>query len=75
MIRTSGKCKWKVKVMRDSSIFGIFTVLKKEIFDLVIFNAQLLMFDFSVRIYSLFITFLIKIIIFRVIRIIIIYFA
>lgn len=51
----------------------IFTVLKKEIIPSPDFHAQLMMFDFSVRIYSLFITFFIKIIIHRVIIIIIIY--
>lgn len=80
MICSSGKCQenkndaWFVHILEfiygNFSYLEIFIVLERNIPSP--FHAQLLMFDFSVRIYSLFITFFIKIIIHRLIIIIII---
>lgn len=61
----------KIKMIRDLFIFGNFYSFKERNIPSP-FHAQLLMFDFSVRIYFLFITFFIKIIIHRLIIIIII---
>lgn len=69
MICSSGKCQ---ENKNDAwFVFGNFYSFKERNIPSP-FHAQLLMFDFSVRIYSLFITFFIKIIIHRLIIIIII---
>lgn len=76
MICTSDKCNENKNDRLFVSSFGNFYSFEERNIPSPDFHAQLMMFDFSVRIYSLFITFFIKIIIHRVIIIIIIiYFA